>query len=38
VRSLVVGCVLLALTGAVAALVPAMRALRFDPAVVLRSE
>lgn len=37
-RTLALGCVLLAITGAVAALVPAMRALRFDPAVVLRTE
>ena len=37
-RSLAAGCVLLAMTGALAALVPAMRALRLDPAVVLRSE
>ena len=37
-RTLAAGCALLALTGAVAALVPALRALRFDPAVVLRTE
>jgi putative ABC transport system permease protein len=37
-RTLAIGCVLLAATGAVAALVPALRALRFDPAVVLRTE
>ena len=37
-RTLAAGCVLLAFTGAVAALVPALRALRFDPAVVLRTE
>lgn len=37
-RTLVIGGVLLALTGGVAALVPALRALRYDPAVVLRTE
>lgn len=37
-RTLALGCVLLVCTGAIAALVPAMRALRFDPAVVLRAE
>lgn len=38
VRTMVVGCVLLIVTGGLAALVPAWRALRFDPAVVLKSE
>jgi putative ABC transport system permease protein len=37
-RTLALGCVLLACTGALAALVPALRALRFEPAVVLRAE
>jgi ABC-type antimicrobial peptide transport system permease subunit len=37
-RTLAAGCALLVVTGAVAALVPALRALRFDPAVVLRTE
>ena len=34
VRTLAVGCALLAFTGALAALVPALRALRYDPATV----
>lgn len=37
-RTLSLGCILLACTGALAALVPALRALRFDPAVVLRAD
>ena len=37
-RTLAVGCALLALTGAAAALAPAVRALRLDPAVVLKAE
>jgi predicted permease len=37
-RTLVLGCTLLAVTGALAALVPALRALRFQPAVVLRDD
>ena len=38
IRTHAVGCALLAMTGAVAALVPAMRAIRLDPAVVLKTE
>ena len=38
VRTLTLGCILLSCTGALAALVPALRALRFDPAVVLRAD
>jgi putative ABC transport system permease protein len=37
-RMMAVGCGLLLLVGGIAALVPAWRALRFDPAVVLRTE
>ena len=37
-RTLAIGCALLACTGALAALLPALRALRFDPAVVLRTD
>ena len=37
-RMMAVGCGLLIVVGALAALVPAWRALRFDPAVVLRAE
>jgi predicted permease len=37
-RTLAAGCGVLALTGALAALVPALRALRFDPATVLKTE
>lgn len=37
-RMMALGCGLLLLVGGVAALVPAWRALRFDPAVVLRTE
>ena len=38
IRTLALGSGLLALTGAIAALVPAVRALKYDPAVVLRAE
>ena len=37
-RTLAIGCGVLLLTGALAALLPALRALRFDPAVVLRTD
>lgn len=37
-RTLIIGCTLLASTGALAALVPALRAIRYDPAVVLRAD
>ena len=38
VRTLAIGSALLAVTGGLAALVPALRAMRYDPAVVLRAE
>ncbi|MCC6163013.1 MAG: FtsX-like permease family protein [Acidobacteria bacterium] len=38
VRTLAIGCALLACTGALASLAPALRALRVQPATVLRSE
>jgi ABC-type lipoprotein release transport system permease subunit len=37
-RMLMLGCALLATTAAVASLIPAWRAARLDPAVVLRAE